>query len=95
MSSDTHIVFRHCRNHMSAVSGGVVEADQAAPMPLWRASVRMALVSAASLVAAGIIATGLVGCEDVSGIAPTASVRDTPSLGLDAAAPALFRRSAG
>ena len=30
-------------------------------MPVWRASFRMALVSAASLVAAGIIVTGLGG----------------------------------
>ncbi|MEO5659125.1 MAG: efflux transporter outer membrane subunit [Polaromonas sp.] len=42
----------------------------------------MALVSAASVVAAGVIATGLGGCADMSGIAPQASLRDAPSLGL-------------
>jgi hypothetical protein len=29
------------------------------PLPLWRASVRMALVTTAGLVAAGLMATGL------------------------------------
>lgn len=47
-------------------------------MPLWRASIRSALVTAASLVAAGLIATGL------SGITPKASLRDVSSLGLKA-----------
>ncbi len=51
-------------------------------MPVWRASVRMALVSAAGVVAAGLIATGLAGCADMSGIAPQSSLRDAPSLGL-------------
>lgn len=54
-------------------------------MPLWRASFRMALVSAASLVAAGLMAGGLTGCADMSGITPQASLRDAPSLGLTAA----------
>lgn len=60
---------------------------EAAPrrLPLWRASLRMALVSAASLVAAGLMASGLAGCADMSGIAPQASLRDAPSLGLGAA----------
>ena len=53
-------------------------------LPLWRASFRMVLVSAASVVAAGVIATGLGGCADMSGIAPQASLRDAPSLGLTA-----------
>jgi NodT family efflux transporter outer membrane factor (OMF) lipoprotein len=44
----------------------------------------MALVTAASVVAAGVIATGLGGCADMSGIAPQASLRDAPSLGLKA-----------
>ncbi|MDB5843901.1 MAG: efflux system, outer rane lipoprotein NodT family, partial [Polaromonas sp.] len=51
-------------------------------MPVWRASVRMALVSAAGVVAAGLIATGIGGCADMSGIAPQASLRDAASLGL-------------
>ena len=53
-------------------------------MPVWCASFRMALVSLASVVAAGVIATGLGGCADMSGIAPQASLRDAPSLGLKA-----------
>lgn len=56
-------------------------------MPVWCASFRMALVSAAGLVAAGLIATGISGCADMSGIAPQASLRDAPSLGLTAAVP--------
>ena len=56
-------------------------------MPVWRASVRMALVSAAGVLAAGLIATGLAGCADMSGIAPQSSLRDAHSLGL-APAPA-------
>ena len=55
-------------------------------MPVWRASVRMALVSVASVVAAGLIATGIGGCADMSGIAPQARARDAASLGLGTAA---------
>ena len=55
-------------------------------LPVWRASVRMALVSAAGVVAAGLIATGMAGCADMSGIAPQASLRDAASLGLATAA---------
>ena len=51
-------------------------------MPVWRASVRMALVSAAGVIAAGLIATGMTGCADMSGIAPQSSLRDANSLGL-------------
>ena len=54
-------------------------------LPVWRASVRMALVCAAGMVAAGLIATGVTGCADMSGIAPQASLRDAASLGLDTA----------
>ncbi len=53
-------------------------------LPLWRASLRMVLVSAASVLAVGLIATGLGGCADMSGIAPQAVLRDAPSLGLAA-----------
>jgi NodT family efflux transporter outer membrane factor (OMF) lipoprotein len=42
----------------------------------------MGLVCAASLVAAGLIATGLGGCADMSGIAPQASLREASTLGL-------------
>ncbi len=52
-------------------------------LPVWRAACRLALVSAASVVAAGLIAGGLVGCADMTGIAPSQStLRDAPSLGL-------------
>ena len=54
------------------------------PLPLWRASFRMALVAAAGLAAAGLMATGLSGCADMSGISPKASLRDGASLGLAA-----------
>src|SRR5450830_340153 len=54
-------------------------------LPLWLASLRMVLVSAAGMVAAGLIATGLTGCADMSGIAAKASLRDATSLGLNAA----------
>ena len=53
-------------------------------MPVWCASFRMALVSLAGVVAAGLIATGISGCADMSGIAPQASLRDASSLGLAA-----------
>ena len=55
----------------------------AAPrLPVWQASFRMALVAAAGLVATGLIATGISGCADLSGIAPQATLRKAPSLGL-------------
>ena len=54
-------------------------------MPVWRASVRMALVSAAGVVAAGLIATGMTGCADISGFALQASLRNAASLGLGTA----------
>jgi NodT family efflux transporter outer membrane factor (OMF) lipoprotein len=54
-------------------------------MPVWRASLRMALVSAAGLVAACLIATGITGCADMGRIQPQASLRDAASLGLGAA----------
>jgi NodT family efflux transporter outer membrane factor (OMF) lipoprotein len=57
-------------------------------LPLWQASLRMALVSAAGLVAAGLMATGITGCADMSGITPQSSLRDAPSLGLNPASAA-------
>jgi len=45
----------------------------------------MALVSVAGMVAASLIATGLAGGADLSGIAPQASLRDAASLGLGTA----------
>lgn len=55
-------------------------------MPVWRASFRMAIVAAAGVLAAGVIATGMTGCADMSGIAPTSSLRDAGSVGLQASA---------
>ena len=54
------------------------------PLPLWRASFRMAVVAAAGVLAVGLMATGITGCADMSGITPQASLRDAPSLGLKA-----------
>ncbi len=56
-----------------------------APLPLWRASVRMALVTIDGVIAVVIIAAGMAGCADMSGIEATASLRDASSLGLGAA----------
>lgn len=56
------------------------------PLPVWRASFRTALVSVASVIAAGLIAGGMTGCADMSGIQSQARLRDAPSLGLTAAA---------
>lgn len=39
-------------------------------LPIWRASFRMALVLAGSLLAVGVIATGMSGLADISNIAP-------------------------
>ncbi|QJC57008.1 Toluene efflux pump outer membrane protein TtgF [Polaromonas vacuolata] len=58
------------------------QADQA--LPIWRASSRMALVTLASLLAVGIMATG---CADMSGIHSSADLRNADSLGLSASAP--------
>ena len=53
-----------------------------AQLGLWRASVRMAVITAASVAATALIATGMTGCADMSGIAPVAAVRSAESLGL-------------
>jgi NodT family efflux transporter outer membrane factor (OMF) lipoprotein len=72
-------------NTLSELVGGSTAAPERfpKPMPLWRASFRMAVVAAAGLAAAGLIA-GLSGCADMSGITPKASLRDDASLGLQA-----------
>lgn len=57
-------------------------------LPLWHASFRMALVSTAGVIAAGLMATGLSGCADMSGIHSNASLREPASLGLPTAAAA-------
>ena len=74
------------RDRALTASWGADMAPAQELMPVWRASVRMALVTAASLLAAGLIVTGLGACADMSSIAPTGSLRDAPSLGLTAAA---------
>ena len=51
-------------------------------LPVWRASFRLAVVAAAGLAAAALMATGLTGCADMSGISTQASLRDASSLGL-------------
>lgn len=51
-------------------------------LPLWRASFRMAIVTTAGVVAAVLMATGLTGCADMSGIAPQSSLRNASSFGL-------------
>ena len=56
-------------------------------LPVWRASARMVLVAATSLVAAGLIATGMTGCADMSGIESKSVMREAPSLGLPVVAP--------
>lgn len=56
-------------------------------LPVWRASCRLALVSAASVLAAGLIAGGLAGCASSAGISGSQStLRDAASLGLTDAA---------
>ena len=45
-------------------------ATSAKLLPIWRASFRMALVSAASLLAVGVIAIGTSGCAAISNLAP-------------------------
>jgi NodT family efflux transporter outer membrane factor (OMF) lipoprotein len=57
-----------------------LNADE--PLPIWRASARMAVVAIASVVAAGVMATGMVGCASSSGIFTQSTMRDAASLGL-------------
>jgi NodT family efflux transporter outer membrane factor (OMF) lipoprotein len=54
-------------------------------LPVWHASFRMVAVASASVVAAGLIAGGLAGCADMSGIQSQSSLREAPSLGLPTA----------
>jgi NodT family efflux transporter outer membrane factor (OMF) lipoprotein len=55
-------------------------------LPLWQATLRMGLVSGASLLAAGLITGGLTGCADMSGIQSQASLREPASVGIPTAA---------
>jgi NodT family efflux transporter outer membrane factor (OMF) lipoprotein len=70
----------HSHRCISRPSSEVAVVPGQTSLPVWRASVRMALVSAAGVVAAGLIATGLGGCADMSGITPQSSLRDAPTL---------------
>ena len=67
-------------------STDVAQCSAQTPLPVWRASFRTALVSVVSVIAAGLIAGGMTGCADMSGIQSQASLRDAPSLGLTAVA---------
>ncbi len=58
-------------------------------MPVWRASFRMAIVAVAGVLAAGVMATGLTGCADMSGIESTSTLRDATSVGLQTTTPAV------
>ena len=57
-------------------------SGDAPALPVWQASLRMAVISAASVAATVLIATGLSGCADMSGISPVATARSAESLGL-------------
>ena len=72
--------------YVTPAFGEALRLPSQSAMPLWRASLRMALVSLAGLVAAGLMAGGLSGCADMSGIGPQAALRDAPSLGLNSVA---------
>lgn len=68
-------------NHFYKSPAGV-SSEAGSTLSVWRASFRMAVVAAAGLVAAALMATGITGCADMSGISPQASLRDAQSLGL-------------
>jgi NodT family efflux transporter outer membrane factor (OMF) lipoprotein len=55
-------------------------------LPLWRAQARLAWVTAVKVAAFSLIAAGVTGCADMSGIAPKAVMRDAPAVGLPATA---------
>jgi len=73
-----------CTASAASCTGQPDHAEHEQRLPVWRASFRMALVAAASVVAVGLMATGLTGCADMSGITPQSSLRDASSLGLSA-----------
>jgi NodT family efflux transporter outer membrane factor (OMF) lipoprotein len=75
-------------NSTPSISSGIEPESAPSGLPLWHASFRMALVSTAGVIAAGLMATGLSGCADMSGIQSNASLREPASLGLPAAAAA-------
>jgi NodT family efflux transporter outer membrane factor (OMF) lipoprotein len=67
-----------------SLNPGTPSAPADTGLPVWRASFRMALVGTAGLIAAGLMATGLTGCADMSGIHSKATLREPASLGLPA-----------
>ena len=67
----------------TAVNAAQTETGSIKTLPVWCATARMAAVTAAGVVAAGLIA-GLGGCANMSGIAPQSTLRDAASLALPA-----------
>lgn len=67
-----------------AGSGSIDHCVTPDRLPVWRASFRMAMVTAASVLAVGIMATGLAGCADMSGIHTQSTLRDAASVGVPA-----------
>ena len=65
----------------TAVAAAQIEVESIETLPVWHATARMAAVTAAGVIAAGLIA-GLGGCANMSGIAPQSTLRDAASLAL-------------
>ena len=80
MTSKLHTPSKAVVNRAHVVDGG------SQPIPVWRASLRTVAVTTAGVVAAVLMAGGISGCADMSGIRPTAELRDASSLGLGAGA---------
>ena len=75
--------FPRVASRTDAESAGRLNPGGGAPaLPVWQATLRMAVISAASVAATVLIATGLTGCADMSGISPVATVRSADALGL-------------
>ena len=68
--------------HDATACAAKAEPESEQHLPLWRASFRMTLVTVASVAAAAMIATGMTGCADMSGIASKAVLDDASSIGL-------------
>ena len=79
-SQDRKVI--HSMKHHITSSKPLATDQTATGIPVWRASLRMAAVTAVSVAAAVVMASGLVGCADMSGITPKAELRGAPSLGL-------------
>ena len=82
-TADASCTFPRVAQRTDADPGDSLNPNVDTPtLPVWSASLRMAVISAASVAATALIATGLAGCADLSGISPVASVRSAESLGL-------------